>query len=128
MTPKDIEKLAEITVAHPELATIRGFMDAYFDIFPNDAQITTRPAWYRRAKIINKERFRDCPYLEDALALLEDKARFDNLITFLVTGSGESTSNDAERTNLDYRKCQKSHYRLRTPRSMQAMLHRRQFN
>jgi hypothetical protein len=127
MTQKDIEKLAEITVAHPELATIRDFMDAYYDIFPNDEQITPRQARYRRTKILNNERFRECPYIEDALALLEDKARFEKLITFLVTGSRESTSNDAERTNRDYRKRQKSHYRLRTPRSMQAMLHRQLF-
>jgi hypothetical protein len=127
MSEKELDKLEEITSAHTVLATVRAFMDAYYDIFPNDEQITPRQARYRRTRILNNEKFRECPYLEDALALLEDKARFDKLITFLVTGSQESTSNDAERTNPDYRKRQKSHYRLRTARSMQAMLHRQLF-
>jgi hypothetical protein len=73
MTQKDIDKLAEITVDHPELATIRDFMDAYYEIFPNDVQITPRQARYRRTKILNNERFRECPFLEDALALLKDE-------------------------------------------------------
>ena len=127
MSEKELETLAEITAAHPELSTVRAFMDAYYDIFPNDEPITPRQARYRRTRILNNEQFRECPHLKDALALLEDRTRFEKLITFLVTGSEESTSNDAERTNRDYRKRQKSHYRLRTYRSMQAMLHRQLF-
>lgn len=102
------------------LGTLRALVLAVFDLFgpnvrdPDDAR-------RRRDAILADPKFR-LAFLEPLLAQLRDEALFSKLIVALDYENAERTTNHVERQNREYRKRQKSHYRLRTRRSERALL------
>ena len=57
-----------------------------------------------------------------AIEILEDDAKFKKVTLYLNYRNLNSTSNDVERDSRGFRKCQKAHYRFRSPESLQANL------
>ncbi|MEQ1788610.1 MAG: transposase, partial [Acidimicrobiales bacterium] len=105
---------------YPALGTLRELVLAVYGLFgPDVRDVDTARA--RRAAILSEYKF-GLPFLEPLLRQLRDEAVFDKLIVALAYENAERTTNHVERQNREYRKRQKSHYRLRTRRSEDALL------
>lgn len=123
LTEPQQERLAVLTAKHPALDTIRAFMTDFYGLFEGKPSPTE--ANRRRERLLDEPAYVDSPYLAEALASLEDHAKFAKVCVFLAYDNLDSTSNAAERDNRGFRKRQKTHYRLRDERSIEVMLRRR---
>lgn len=101
-------------------AALRALVLAVYELFGPSVR-TPEDAQQRRAAILADPRY-DLPFLAPLLSPLRDDAVFDRLIVSLSFENAERTTNHVERQNREYRKRQKSHYRLRTRRSEDALL------
>lgn len=109
--------LVRITRGQPQLRCLRSLMDEVYRLFDRRcrtatalgklAQLRTRLRRFVRLRDVLKKLF--LPGLEKALVFLDDK----------LLGA---TSNAVERGNRRYRKMQKTVYRVRTQRSINARL------
>lgn len=117
-------RLAELLRRHPGLRVVRTFMDDFYGIF--DGKPRPSEAQWRRQSFLAKAEYQSCPILASARAILADQAKFDKVALFLHYANLNSTSNDVERDNRDFRKRQKTHYRLRAEQSIEALLARQQ--
>jgi hypothetical protein len=102
------------------LGKLRALVLAVYDLFGPDVR-DADDARRRRDAILTDPRF-DLPFLDRVLAPLRDENLFNKLIVSLDYENAERTTNHVERQNREYRKRQKSHYRLRTRRSEDALL------
>jgi hypothetical protein len=113
-------RLRQVIGLYAALATLRSLVLAVYDLFGPDVHDVDE-ARRLRAAILADPRFR-LPFLASLLAPLSDDAVFEKLIVSLQYENAERTTNHVERQNREYRKRQKSHYRLRTRRSEDALL------
>jgi len=77
----------------------------------------------RRSALLREAEFQEVPGAVRILGALDDDRAFQRLFRHLDFENAERTSNHAERENREFRKRQKSHYKLRTRRSMRAFVH-----
>ena len=116
-------RLKVLLLNHPTLATTRSFMDDFYDIFNGKPRPNT--AKDRWGHLVAKPEYTASPYLATALKILKDEVKFDKVAVYLSYANLNSTSNDVERDNRGYRKRQKTHYRFRDEKSIEALLKRR---
>jgi hypothetical protein len=117
LTDSERKTLARITRGQPQLRKLRGLMEEVYRLFDRRcrtatalaklARLRTRLRRFVRLREVLKKLF--LPGLEKALVFLDEK----------LLGA---TSNAVERGNRRYRKMQKSVYRVRTQRSIEARL------
>jgi hypothetical protein len=105
---------------YPALGTLRELVLAVYALFGPDVR-DPETARARRDAILSEYKF-GLPFLAPLLRSLREDAGFEKLIVALAYENAERTTNHVERQNREYRKRQKSHYRLRTRRSEDALL------
>lgn len=125
LTEEEEGRLRQAIGLYAALGTLRELVVAVYDLFGPQVQEPDE-ARRRRREILENKRFR-LPFLEPLLNALEDEVVFERLIVALRYENAERTTNHVERQNREYRKRQKSHYRLRTRRSEDALLARMLF-
>jgi transposase-like protein len=117
LSTSERKTLARITRGQPQLRSLRGLMEEVYRLFDRRCRTATALAKLARlrAKLRRFVRLRKVlkklflPSLEKALVFLDEK----------LLGA---TSNAVERGNRRYRKMQKTVYRVRTQRSIEARL------
>jgi hypothetical protein len=122
MSGEERQQLAEILLLAPALRPPRQFMDDWYELF----QGLPRPAKLRERRDAFAAKWRDSPYQKMAkLAqkLTQDEF-FEKLVVPFFYANAESTTNHVERDNREYRKRQKTHYRMRSERSIRALRQR----
>jgi len=125
LTEEEQGRLRQAIGLYAALGTLRELVVDVYELFGPGVQEPDE-ARRRRREILANRRFR-LPFLEPLLTALEDDAVFERLIVALQYENAERTTNHVERQNREYRKRQKSHYRLRTRRSEDALLARMLF-
>ena len=117
LTASERKTLTRITRGQPQLRSLRGLMEEVYRLFDRRCRTATALAKLARlrARLRRFVRLREVlkklfsPGLEKALVFLDEK----------LLGA---TSNAVERGNRRYRKMQKTVYRVRTHRSIEARL------
>lgn len=113
-------QLEEALRVCPALQVIRRFVLAIHTLF-GPTTTTTTLAQERRRSIIEDADFKAAKGLAKSLAALSDDDLFARLTRYLAFDYAEKTSNHVERENREYRKRQKSCYRLRSFKSILAL-------
>lgn len=121
MTEQERRQLEEAIALCPRLAPLRHFVLALYELF-GPTTTTHELADQRRKAILANEEFQACAGLQGILAKLADDALFAKLTRYLDFENADKTSNHVERENRDFRKRQRSHYRLRSLHSLCAFL------
>jgi len=111
--------LDELCQEHEGLRVFRQFENELLSLF-NKVQ-TKEEAHRKLAAMLANSEYKANDYLRTALARL-GKGKFEKMITFLDYENLECTTNNVERTNRWFRKRQKTHYRIRTERTIRNML------
>lgn len=113
--------LDEAITLCPPLGVLRRLVVQIHDLF---GPTTTTPALAqeRREAILADPQFATTPGIEKILGWLADDDLFARLTRYLDFENAEKTSNHVERENREFRKRQKSHYRIRSLASMCALL------
>jgi hypothetical protein len=116
MSDEETSALSQLIEAHPKLSIPRDFMLKAFNLFDpaNTPEISER----LRQEILTDPRFQADEHLSASLDRLRDDEKFTKLTLFLRYDNLDRTNNDVERDNRRFRKKQKSHYRLRTARTL----------
>lgn len=117
---KQRARLAEALAVCPALDVIRRFVLALHELF-GPTTTTATLAEERRRAILDDVAFKAAKGLDKVLAYLADDDLFARLTRYLDFDHAEKTSNHVERENREYRKRQKSCYRLRSLASIQAL-------
>ncbi len=76
----------------------------------------------RRQEILSDAEFNATPGLAKSMERLRDDDLFERLTRYLDYENADKTSNHVERENREFRKRQKGHYRMRSQRSLCALL------
>lgn len=113
--------LAEIIALCPPLGVLRRLVVRILDLF-GSTTTSHELARERRDAILEDPEFAKTPGLEKILGWLADEELFAKLTRYLDFENAEKTSNHVERENREFRKRQKSHYRIRSLASMCALL------
>lgn len=105
----------------PPLGPLRRFVLALYELFgpTTDSQGLAEE---RRQAILGNEEFLAESGLDKTLDRLRDEQLFAKLTRYLGYDNADKTSNHVERENRDFRKRQRSHYRLRSLHSLCAFL------
>ena len=121
LSERERDVLAEALALCPPLSDLRRLVMALHDLF---GPATTEPeqAEAKRRAILDDEAFVGEEAFRPVLARLEDDDLFRRLTVYLDYDNAEKTSNHVERENREFRKRQKSHYRLRSLESICALL------
>lgn len=121
MSPSEEKALAEALALCPPLAILRQFVGALYELF-GPTTVSQEVAERRRQAILSDERFQEHAAIGKVVAHLADDALFTRLTRYLDFENADKTSNHPERENREFRKRQRSHYRLRSVVSMCAFL------
>jgi len=113
--------LDEAIALCPPLGVLRRLIVRIHDLF-GSTTTTQELAQERREAILNDPEFAATSGIEKILAWLADDDLFARLTRYLDFENAEKTSNHVERENREFRKRQKSHYRIRSLASMCALL------
>lgn len=105
----------------PTLGVLRRFVNAVHDLF-SPATTTEEQAMSKRRAILDDPEFSAAAFLNPARELVADEDLFVRLTRYLNFENAEKTSNHVERENREFRKRQKSHYRMRSLPSLCALL------
>ncbi len=121
LSDKERAMLVEAIELCPRLGVLRLFVLSVHQLF---APETTDHAQskQRRQNILLCSEFNDLPGLEKSLKRLRDDDLFTRLTRYLDFENADKTSNHPERENRIFRKRQKIHYRLRSLRTLIALL------
>ena len=117
LTDSQRKTLARITRGQPQLRTLRGLMEEVYRLF--DRRCRTATALAKLARL--RGRLRRFVRLREVLKKLFLPG-LEKALVFLDETLLGATSNAVERGNRRYRKMQKSVYRVRTQRSIEARL------
>lgn len=120
MSDEQRERLREAIDLCPALGELRAFVEAVHGVF--ERGISKAQARARRDALLADPKFAAMNAAKSTLNALKDAAQFAKLTVSLDFANADRTSNHAERENRDFRKRQKSHYCLRTARSMRSFL------
>lgn len=118
---KERTMLAEAIALCPGLGVIRLFVVAVHQLFGPETE-GHEQAEKRRQDILACSEFNELPGLNKPLNRLRDDDLFERLTRYLDFENADKTSNHVERENRVFRKRQKAHYRLRSRRSLIALL------
>lgn len=105
----------------PALGVIRRFVEALHELFGPSTD-TPELAEQRRQAILGDAAFVDCEGLAKVMKRLADDDLFERLTRHLDFENAEKTSNHVERENREFRRRQKTHYRIRSLESLCALL------
>jgi len=105
----------------PALVELRRFVEALYELF-GPTTTSHDLANERRQTVLDDDIFADLPGLEPTLKDLRNDELFARLTRYLAFENADKTSNHVERENREFRKRQRSHYRLRSIQSLCAFL------
>ncbi len=105
----------------PGLRVLRQLVNQIHELFGPTTD-SHELAEERRQAILDDPAFAGLPEVSKCLDRLRDDALFERLTRYLDFDNADKTSNHVERENREYRKRQKGHYRLRSRRSICALL------
>jgi hypothetical protein len=117
LTASQRKTLARITRGQPQLRTLRGLMEEVYRLFDRRCRMATALAKLARLRT----RLRRFVRLRDVLKKLYLPG-LEKALVFLDETLLGATSNAVERGNRRYRKMQKTVYRVRTQRAIEARL------
>lgn len=115
------EVLERATGLCPELSVLRRFINCLHELVGPTTQSQAQ-ALERRQAILNDAEFKQTPALAKALSRLGDDDLFTRLTRYLDFENADRTSNHVERENREFRNRQHTHYRMRSQRSLRALL------
>ena len=105
----------------PALVGLRRFVEALFELF-GPTTTSHELAQERRQAILDDQAFVELSGLEPVLKDLRDDELFARLTRYLSFENADKTSNHVERENREFRRRQRSHYRLRSIESLCAFI------
>jgi hypothetical protein len=117
LTASQRKTLAQITRGQPQLRTLRGLMEEVYRLFDRRCRMATALAKLARLRT----RLRRFVQLREVLKKLFLPG-LEKALVFLDETLLGATSNAVERGNRRYRKIQKTVYRVRTQRAIEARL------
>jgi Transposase len=117
LSPSERKTLARITRGQPQLGSLRGLMEEVYRLF--DRRCRTATALAKLARL--RARLRRFVQLREVLTKLFLPG-LEKALVFLDEKLLGATSNAVERGNRRYRKMQKTVYRVRTQRSIEARM------
>jgi len=120
-TDKERAALGEAMQLCPPLRVLRRFVVQVHELFSPTTD-SHKLAAERRSAILTDPEFAATKGLSSALDRLRDDELFERLTRYLDFENADKTSNHVERENREFRKRQKAHYRIRSRRSMCALL------
>ncbi len=121
MSEDELELLDEAIALSPDLGVLRCFIEAMYELFGPTTDSHELAQQRRRAMLAEPE-FQGVPGIDKVLAQLADDDLFTRLTRYLDFDNADKTSNHPERENREFRKRQRSHYRLRSLHSLCAFL------
>jgi len=121
LSDKERAMLAEAIELCPRLGVLRLFVLSVHQLFAPETADHAQSE-QRRQNILLCCEFNDLQGLEKSLKRLRDDDLFTRLTRYLDFENADKTSNHPERENRIFRKRQKIHYRLRSFRSLIALL------
>jgi len=121
LTDKERKVLDEAIELCSPLGTLRSFVVKLHELFGPSTR-TAEIAEERRQAILANPEFTALESLSKAVNRLRDNDLFIRLTRYLDFEDADKTSNHVERENREFRNRQKSHYRMRSPRSLRALL------
>ncbi|MCP4918267.1 MAG: transposase [Proteobacteria bacterium] len=121
ITENEQRHLDEALRLCPALAHLRRFIETLYELFgpTTDSHVLAEE---RRQAILEDAEFIELSGLAPVLDNLRDEELFNRLTRHLSFENADKTSNHVERENRELRKRQRSHYRLRSIRSLCAFL------
>jgi hypothetical protein len=121
MSEAEQEVLDEAIALCTDLGVLRCFVEAMYELFgpTTDSHELARQ---RREAMLAEPAFQGVPGIDRVLAQLADDDLFARLTRYLDFDNADRTSNHPERENREFRKRQRSHYRLRSLHSLCAFL------
>jgi len=105
----------------PGLGVLRCFVLHLHELFGPRTERRAQ-AQERRQAMLNDEAFKTMAALSRPLERLRDDDLFARLTRYLDFDNADKTSNHVERENREFRNRQKTHYRMRSRRSLVALL------
>lgn len=119
MTDEEAVRMCMAMITEPKLVLVRCFMDMYYSIMEGNP--TPKQARSRRDQFVTF--WSSCEHKELArfASKLGQEEVWSKLEVPLYFENAPRTSNHVERDNRAFRKRQKSHYRLRSERSIEAL-------
>jgi hypothetical protein len=119
LTPAERKTLQKLTRGHPELRALREFVELIYNLF--DRRCTTATAQNKLQRLRHAKLFSRFPSLLPLLRKLKGP-NLEKALEFLDDTLLEATSNAAERANRRFRKIQKTVYRFRCRRMIEARI------
>ncbi len=121
LSEKERRTLEEAMSLCPRLRPLRRFVRQLHELFGPTTD-SHELAEQRRRAILENPEFTKLPSLNKPLGWLRDDELFSRVTRYLDFENADKTSNHVERENREFRKRQKSHYRMRSEQSMRALL------
>ena len=121
MSEAELEMLDEAIQLCPDLGVLRRFVEAMLELF-GPTTVSHDVALERRLAMLTEPEFQGVPGFTKVLAQLADDNLFVRLTRYLDFDNADKTSNHPERENREFRKRQRSHYRLRSLHTLCAFL------
>jgi hypothetical protein len=120
LSDEELQVLDEAIRLCPPLGVLRRFVVQVHELFGPTTD-SHDLAEERRQAILNDAEFRALEALAKPLARFGDDDLFARLTRYLDFENADKTSNHVERENRELRKRQKTHYRMRSRRSLCAL-------
>lgn len=118
---KELDTLEEGLALCPSLRVLRRLVVQIHELFGKNTD-SHELSQQRRQAILDDDEFAELPGIKAFMGYLRDDNLFACLTRYLDFENAEKTSNHVERENREFRKRQKSHYRLRSLWSIFALL------
>ena len=118
---KERATLDEAIALCPALGVLRRFVVALHVLFGRTTD-SHELAEQRRQEMLSDAEFNVTAGLAKSMDRLRDDDLFERLTRYLDFDNADKTSNHVERENREFRKRQKGHYRIRSRRSLCALL------
>ena len=119
MTDEEVVQMCMAMITEPKLVLVRCFMDTYYNIMEGNP--TPKQTRSRRDEFVALWSKSEHEELAKFARKLGQEEVWSKLEVPLYFENGVKTSNHVERDNRAFRKRQKSHYRLRSGRSIEAL-------
>jgi hypothetical protein len=121
ISDEEQKRLDEALRLCPALVVLRRFVESLYELFGPTTD-SHDLAEERRQAILADAEFCALTSLQPVLGNLRDDDLFARLTRYLAFDNADKTSNHVERENREFRKRQRSHYRLRSLASLCAFL------
>jgi transposase-like protein len=121
LSDEEAVRLGEILLLCPGLLHLRRLVIAVHVLLSSEVSDTTEARRLRQS-ILNDPIFSEKEEFSALLEPLADDALFEKLLASLKYENAERTTNHVERRNREFRRRQRSHYKLRSLESLCALL------